>query len=355
MIAYVINPGTASTKLALAHIQPSDNPSLPGNIRVELEKREVVHPDLPGPLIEKLPLIRQEIWQGIKGWPRPDAVVGRGGILGPLPAGTYRVTQELADFAMHSPYRDHITNLGAPLALEVAKAYGVEAYVVDPMSVDELLPEARISGFPGAERTSVFHALNAKAVARRTAYEVGKRFTDSVIVVAHLGNKSSITTYRKGRAIDTTGAHLEEGPFTPSATGMLPLSKLLDLAYQYPRERVEQMLLFSAGFKGLTGTADLKELEQRQDDPQVKLAVKAFVYQVAKYIGAYSVVAGRPDAIAITGGIARWFSLVDLIEEKLSWIAPVVVIPGELELEALGEGVGRVLVGHEQPKEWVKP
>ena len=103
----------------------------------------------------------------------------------------------------------------------------------------------------------------------------------------------------------------------------------------------------------LAGTPDLKELELRQEEPRVQLAVRAFVHQVVKYIGAYSSIAGRPDAIAITGGIARWYALVDLIDEKLSWIAPVVVIPGELELEALAEGVGRVLVGHEQAREWV--
>ncbi|MBB6097322.1 butyrate kinase [Deinobacterium chartae] len=356
MIAYVINPGSTSTKLALARISPSPNPDLPGNIQVALERREVFHPDLVGDLHEQFARIHAELMQGLEGWPAPDAVAGRGGLIGPASAGTYVVTDELAQFALASPYGQHASNMGAALALEVATRYGVPAFIVDPPTVDELLPEARVSGFPGIERRSRFHALNTRAVGRRAAYEVGKRFSEAVVVVAHLGGGNSVTTFLNGRAVDTTGALLDEGPFSPQRAGTLPTSGLLDLAYRFPRPELERLLTQEGGFRGLLGTADLRELERRErDEATVRAIVEAYIHQVVKAVGAYSVVAGRPDAIALTGGAARWPSLIDRIESRLAWIAPVVTYPGELELEALAEGVGRVLLGHEQARNWVRP
>ncbi|AFZ65929.1 butyrate kinase [Deinococcus peraridilitoris] len=353
MIAYVINPGSTSTKLALAHIESSETPELPGKLRLTLERHEVSHPDTQGTQAERSAQMRALIAQAVATWPRPDAVVGRGGLIGPLRAGTYEVTSELAQFALNSPYGDHASNLGATLALELAQQHGVPAFIVDPPSVDELLPEARVSGFPGIERSSRFHALNARAVARRAAHEVGKRFQDSRIVVAHLGGGISVTAFAQGRAVDTSGALLDEGPFSPQRAGTLPTRALLDLAYRTERAELEQLLTNEGGFKGLVGTADLRELEQREKtEIEVRVVVQAFIHQVSKSIGAYSAIGGRPDAVAITGGVARWDNLVRRIEDNVGWIAPVIVLPGELELEALAEGAGRVLLGLEQLQDW---
>lgn len=357
MIVYVINPGSTSTKLALATIEPSLNPNFPSQLRVQLQRREVVHPHIEeSDLTQQLAEVQREVWDGLNGWPTPDAIVGRGGLIGPLEAGTYTVTPELSLFALASPYGQHISNLGAALALEVGQRFGVPAYVVDPPTIDELLPEARISGFVGIERQSRFHALNARAVARRAADEVGLRFLDAVVVVAHLGGGSSVTTFAHGQAVDTTGALLDEGPFSVQRAGSLPLAGVLDLAYQLPRDVLEDRLLHHSGFSGLLGTSNLRDLERLEPrEPQIKAVVAAFIHQVAKSIGAYSVVCDRPDAIALTGGVARWQSLIDRIEERISWIAPVVTFPGELELEALAEGVGRVLFGIEEAREWKPP
>ena len=353
MIAYVINPGSTSTKLALARIEGSENPDLPGKLRVTLEKHEVKHPDGPGPLQERLPYVRALLGNVMQGWPDPHAVVGRGGLVGPVRAGTYAVTAELARHALNSPFGEHASNLGAALALEVAERHGVPAFIVDPPTVDELLPEARVSGFPGVERQSRFHALNARAVARRAAHDVGKRFVDARVVVAHLGGGISITAFQQGRAVDTSGALLDEGPFSPQRAGVLPTRGLLDLAYRHPRDELERLLTQEGGFKGLVGTADLRELERREkNEVEVRVTIDAFVHQVSKSIGAYSAIGGRPDAIAITGGAARWEELVSRIERNVGWIAPVLVIPGELELEALAEGAGRVLLGLEEPLAW---
>ena len=356
MIAYVINPGSTSTKLALARISASQDPSKPRALQVALERLEVSYPDLGSDFSEGSPLLEAEIGKAVSHWPKPDAVVGRGGLLGPLASGTYKVSPELARFSLDSPFGQHSSNLGAALALALASRYEVPAYIVDPPTVDELTPEARIAGYGDLERQSRFHALNARMVARKAAYEVGQRFQDAVVVVAHLGGGSSITCFAHGRAIDTTGALLDEGPFSPNRAGTLPIRALLELAYSMPRDVLERKLKGEGGFKGMLGTANLKEIEALEEtDPKVQVVVGAYIHQVVKNIGAYSAVAGRPDAIALTGGVARWSGLMDRIEERIGWIAPVVILPGELELEALAEGAGRVLLGLEDAKVWKKP
>ncbi len=356
MIAYVINPGSTSTKLALARISASPDPSKPKALQVSLERLEVSYPDLGTTLEAQSPLLEAEIAKAVAHWPKPDAVVGRGGLLGPLASGTYKVSNELAQFSLASPFGRHSSNLGAALALELAGRFGVPAYIVDPPTVDELTPEARIAGYGELERQSRFHALNARMVARKAAYEVGSRFQDAVIVVAHLGAGTSITCFAHGHAVDTTGALLDEGPFSPNRAGTLPIRALLELAYTTPREVLERKLTSEGGFKGMLGTANLKEIEALEEtDPKVGVVVGAYIHQVVKSIGAYSAIAGRPNAIAITGGVARWSGLMDRIEDKVAWIAPVVILPGELELEALAEGAGRVLLGLEEAKVWKKP
>ncbi len=351
MIAYVLDPGAASTKLALADIQPGEQPGQGSWLRVGLERREVSHPDLRGEPEERLRVLAAELREAAQGWPVPEAVVSRGGPGGALAAGTYRVSADLARAALAAPG----AALGPALALDLASAYGVPAFVVDPPSVDELLPEARLTGYPGVSRVGRFHVLNARAVARRAAHEVGKRFGEANVVVAHLGASVSVTAFARARAIDTTGSLLAEEPFSPQRAGLLPVGALLDLAYSgLTRAELEQRLTTASGFTGLTGTADLRELERREKtDMDVKLAAQAFVHAVAKAIGAYAVaLEARPDAVAITGGVARWSALIDRIERRVGWIAPVIVLPGEQELEALAEGAGRVMLGFEEPREW---
>ncbi|GGJ81498.1 butyrate kinase [Deinococcus aquiradiocola] len=361
MLAYVINPGSSSTRLALADIQPSENPDLPGQLRLTLTRAEL---DLPDTLQTLTPLsgawvaaLVADLHHAARDWPAPDAVVSRGGAIGEVTAGTFVVTPELAAHALTGQSGEHSGNVGAALALGLARQYGVPALIVDPPSLDERLPEARESGLPGVPRSSRFHTLNAGAVARRAAYEVGRSFHDARVVVAHLGAGISVTAFDKGRAIDTSGISQGEGPFSATRAGPLPLPGLLDLAYRLPRPELEAHLTQAGGFVGLTGSGDLRELERREKaDPQVRLAADAFVQQVCKALGAYSAaLPGRPDALAISGGIARWQSLIDRIERRVAWIAPLTVIPGELELEALAEGAGRVLLGLEEAQEWQDP
>lgn len=351
MIAHVINPGSSSVKLACADLQPSENAALPGQLRLSLTRAEV---PLEGPPGERdLSALTRAVLDAMAGWPRPDAVVARGGWLGRVAAGTYRVTPELARYAAGEG-RD---GLGSVLALRVGEARGVPAFVVDPQSVNELLPEARVTGVRGVTREARFHALNTRVVARRAAHEVGLRLQDARVVVAHLGATTSVTAFDRGRAIDTSGTGPDGGPLGARQAGPLPTTALLRLAGERPHAELLRSLAAESGFLALTGSADLRELEAREeDDPAVQAAAAAFVHQACKAIGEQcGALPGRPDALAITGGAARWEAVVDRIERRLGWIAPVIIVPGELELEALAEGAGRVLLGLEAPRDWAPP
>ncbi|EYB67920.1 butyrate kinase [Deinococcus phoenicis] len=351
MIAHVVNPGSSSVKLACASIQPSENAALPGQLRVTLTRAEVPLPGPPGE--QDLAALTRAVLDTTADWPFPDALVARGGWLGQVAAGTYRVTPELARYATQEG-RD---GLGGALALSVAEARGVPAFVVDPQSVNELLPEARETGVGGVTRQARFHALNARVVARRAAHEVGKRLQDARVVVAHLGATTSVTAFDGGRAVDTTGTAPDGGPMGALQSGPLPATALLHLAAGRAGPDVLRQLASESGFLALTGSANLKDLEAREGtDPTVQAAISAFVHQACKAIGEQcGALPGRPDALAITGGTARWDALVDRIERRLGWIAPVIIVPGELELEALAEGAGRVLLGLEQPRDWALP
>ncbi|MBZ9751984.1 butyrate kinase [Deinococcus sp. HMF7604] len=354
MIAHVINPGTSGVKLACATLRPSVNPALPGQLHLELTRAEL--PLAAPPSAAQVPELAQAILDLTAAWPAPDAVVGRGGFIGRVPTGTYRVTDELAACAVRGEGAFDPPNLGGPLALALAGHWGVPAFIVDPQSADELLPEARATGLRGVTRRGEFHALNARAVARRAAHEVGKRFHEARVVVAHLGATTSVTAFDQGRAVDTTGSGADGGPLGAMQSGPVPPRALVRLT-QTHGDRTLTHLACEGGFLALTGSANLRDLEARAPgDPEVQAAAATFVHQVAKAIGEQTgALSGRPDALVLTGGIARWEDLADRIERRVAWMAPVFIIPGELELEALAEGAGRVLLGLEAARDWTPP
>lgn len=342
-------------KVACARIEPSATAALPGKLQLSLTRAELPL-DVP-PTAADLPVLVPQLLALMTAWEAPDAIVGRGGLLGQMPAGTYHVTPELAAYATRSDGTYHPENLGGPLALALAEQYGVPAFVVDPRSVDELLPEARETGIKGLRRSAEFHVLNARITARRAAHEVGKRLAQSRVVVAHLGATTSVTAFDQGRAIDTTGTGPDGGPLGALQSGQLPARMLLKLVREVGEERALQLLSGEGGFHSLAGNAKAKDLEALAvSDPDVQAATNAFVHQVCKAVGEQTgALPERPDAIVLTGGLAKWDDLVDRIERRLAWIAPVLVIPGELELEALAEGAGRVLLGLEHAREWKPP
>jgi butyrate kinase len=292
------------------------------------------------------------------------AVVGRGGILRPVPSGTFRVNERMLHEMNHPVGREHASNLGSIIAHEIASQVGVPAFIVDPVSVDEFEPLARVSGWPEIERRSLSHALNLKATARRAALDLGRPYATLNLVGVHLGGGISVSAHRQGKMVDVNQALDGTGPFSPERAGGLPVGDVVRMCYGVPPYEgwdlsYEDMFKRIAGRGGLVahlGTNDATEVERRiQAGDQHALQIfEAMAYQIAKEIGLMAtVLAGEVDAIYLTGGLAYSQRLIDWIVERTSWIAPILVYPGEDEMLALAQGALRVLRDQEAALEYV--
>jgi butyrate kinase len=298
-----------------------------------------------------------------------DAVVGRGGLLGPIKAGTYRVNERMLEQLLHPQGGEHASNLGAVLAHEIARraarATGthVPAFVVDPVSVDELAPLARVSGLPEIQRRSLSHALNLKAVARKTARDLGERYEALNLIGVHLGGGISVSAHHRGAMVDVNQALDGTGPFSPERAGGLPVGDIVRLCfgvapYEGPRPSYADVMRKIVGGGGLVahlGTSDAQEIERRiaAGDAHARLVYEAMAYRIAHEIGGMAaVLKGDVDAIYVCGGLAHSKLLVGWIVERTAWIAPVRLYPGQYEMSALVEGVLRVLRGTETARDY---
>jgi len=281
------------------------------------------------------------------------AIAGRGGLLPSLPCGTYLVDDPMVEELHLARRGEHASNLGALLALKFAQAAGVNAYIVDPVTVDEWQSCARVTGSPLVGRTSIGHALNTKAVAKRFAAELGRPYAGLRLIVAHMGSGITVSAHQDGRTIDSNT--IEEGPFGPDRSGGLPVRKLIKLCFSgiYNENQLDRMVFGEGGLFAYLGTRDLREVERRIDsgDAEAALVFEAMVYQIAKEAGAMAaVLSGQVDAILLTGGMAHSERVIASLRQRLAFIAPLRVYPGENELQALAEGVFRVLDGIEPAK-----
>ncbi len=286
-----------------------------------------------------------------------DVIVGRGGMLKPIEGGTYAVTDELCADLRVGVQGEHASNLGGLLAREIGDSIGVPSYIVDPVVVDEMEPVARISGVPEIERVSIFHALNAKARARRYAAETGRKYTDINVIVVHMGGGVSVSAHKNGRVIDVFNAFDGDGAFSPERAGGLPSGALVKLCFESGRteKEVKKMIVGNGGFNAYLGTNDARDVDKMciAGDEKAILVRNAFIYQLAKNIGAMSaVLEGKVDQIILTGGIAYDKYVTAEITKKVSFIAPVKVYAGEDELLALAQGALRVMNGEEKVKEY---
>ncbi len=287
-----------------------------------------------------------------------DAVVGRGGILRPIPSGTYRVNERMLDELRHPKEREHASNLGAIIADEIARRAGIPAFIVDPVCVDEFDEIARISGLPEIERRSLSHALNLKAAARRAARELGKRYDEVNLVVAHLGGGISVSAHQRGRMVDVNQALDGTGPFAPERAGGLPVGDVIRLCYssEYTYEEMIKKIAGRGGLVAHLGTNDARQVERRiieEGDEHARLIYQAMAYQIAKEIGLMAtVLKGDVDAIVLTGGLARSEMLAAWIVERVEWIASVLIYPGEDEMLAMAQGTLRVLRGEEETRDY---
>lgn len=281
-----------------------------------------------------------------------DVVVGRGGLLKPIPGGTYETTPELLEDLKIGKQGQHASNLGGILAKEIASEINVPSYIVDPVVVDELQDVARLSGHPEMPRISIFHALNQKAVAKRYAKETGKAYEDLNLIVVHMGGGVSVGAHKNGKVIDVANALDGDGPFSPERAGGLPSGALMKLCFsgKYTQAEIGKMINGNGGFNAYVGTNDMRDLvKMAETDDNAKLVMDAFHYQLVKEIGAMAVVlGGKVDQIILTGGIAYNAITQNTMKESVEWIAPVTVYPGEDELLALAQGAIRVMSGEEE-------
>ena len=286
-----------------------------------------------------------------------DVIVGRGGLLKPIPGGTYRVSDALLEDLKAGVQGQHASNLGGILAREIGDEIGVPSYIGDPVVVDELEPVARISGMPELPRRSIFHALNQKAVARRYAREKGVRYEDLNLIVIHMGGGVSVGAHCGGKVVDVNNILDGEGAFSPERAGTVPVGDLIRLCYsgKYAEKEIYKKICGNGGYNAYLGTNDARVVQKMVDegDENAKLIQSAFYYQIAKDAGAMAAVLnGKVDQIILTGGIAYSPVTVAKLQEKIGWIAPFTIYPGEDELLALVQGALRVMNGEEEAKEY---
>ncbi len=349
-----INPGSTSTKIAvykngkvlfLKTIRHSvDELSQFKNVADQFDyRRNIIYEELKNADL-RLDMIK--------------VVMGRGGLVKPISAGVYRVNQVMKEELLEGRYGEHASNLGALIADDIAnKLPDAKAYIADPVVVDELEPIARYSGHPLFARTSIFHALNQRAIARTHAKSINKKYEDLNLIVAHLGGGISVGAHRKGRVIDVNQALDGEGPISPERSGTLPAGMLLKAAFSgdYTYEEMKSMITGKGGLYAYTGVNDAYKVEMAAlgGDQKSLDVMEAMAYQTAKYIGASAtVLKGDVDAVLITGGMAnsKWFT--NLIIERIFKIGPVYIYPGEDEMRALAENGELVLSGEIEAKEY---
>ncbi len=349
----IINPGSTSTKIA---IFDNEKPVLEETLR---HSNEELAPY--GTIIEQYEFRKNVILDTLNAnginITKLSAVVGRGGLLKPLESGTYRVNSKMLDDLRHRPMGHHASNLGAIIAHEIASQLGIPAFIVDPVVVDEMDEIARISGMPEIERISLLHALNQKAVGRRAAADLNRKYEDLNLIIAHLGGGISVGAHRKGRVVDVNNALDGEGPFSPERAGGLPIGGLIKLCFsgKYTLDEIKKKITGKGGLVAYLGTNDGREVVRMIEggNKKAELVYRAMAYQVAKEIGACAaVLEGKVDAVCLTGGLAYDKHLTGWIKERVEFIGEVKVYPGEDEMIALAEGGLRVLREEEAAREY---
>ena len=348
-----INPGSTSTKIAVYQdekplfvesIQHSDS-DLAGFKRIqdqfEFRKNAVMN------FLKANNVATSEL----------SAIVGRGGLLPPVKSGAYRVNEAMVDILMNRPVIEHASNLAALIAYEMSKELNINAYIYDSVAVDELIDLARHTGLPEVDRVSLTHALNMRAAAIKTSQKLDKPYEDCNLIVAHLGGGITLTAHSGGRMIDIVSD--DEGPFSPERSGRVAVKDLYKYVSsgKYTKDEMKKKLRGEAGLKGHLGTIDAREVQKRIEsgDEKARLVFETMAYQIAKSIGELSVALyGKVDRIVLTGGIAYSKILTEWIIERVKFIAPIEILPGENEMESLSLGVLRVLRGEETAREYAE-
>jgi len=349
----VINPGSTSTKIALFENNNCEFSESISHTKDELKRFKHISEQHSF----RTELIEDFLRQHKITLDSLHAVVGRGGLLRPIPSGTYKVNETMLKELDKAKRGEHASNLGAIISYDIASKVNIPAYIVDPVVVDEFNDIARYTGIKELKRRSILHALNQKAVARKAAEELRKKYSDLNFIVAHMGGGITVGSHHKGRIIDVNDGLSGEGPFTPERSGGLPASTFMNLCYsgKFTRDEMKKKLIGQGGMIAYLGTSDMNSVEDRvaNGDKQAEKYYRAMAYQVAKEIGlSATVLKGKVDGIILTGGLSYDKIFLSYIKERVSWIARIFIYPGEMEMEALAAGALRVLKGEEKYKEY---
>ncbi len=348
-----INPGSTSTKLAVF-----ENENCIFKVSVKHDAEEIASFER---IIDQYDFRKQSIMEALK---KSDieledlsAIVGRGGMFKPIESGTYTVNDAMIDYVKEAPRGEHASNLGCIIAKEIGDSINKPSFIVDPVAVDEMDDIARYTGMPEIKRDSLFHALNQKAVALKAAKDLDKPYNELNMIVAHLGGGISVGAHQKGRVIDVNNALDGDGPMSPERSGQVPIGPLYKMIFkgEHTLKDIKKKNYGQGGLVAYLGTNDGFEIEQRikNGDEHAKFIFSVMCYQIAKEIGSCAtVLKGDIDAIVLTGGLAYDKLAINLIKERVNFIAKVLVYPGEDEMEALAFGALRVLNNEEQPKEY---
>lgn len=343
-----INPGSTSTKIAVYN----------GNRQVFLKNIQHSSEEIGSfaRITDQYEFRKQIILDELKAAgievSELQIIVGRGGVVRPIPSGVYEVNEAMKKDLREGVRGQHASNLGGLIASDIAKSLpAAKAYIADPVVVDEMEPIARISGHPLFERVSIFHALNQKAIARAHCKLQNKELDSMNLIVAHMGGGVSVGAHERGRVVDVNQALDGDGPFSPERSGSLPAGALAKACFsgEYTHEEIKKMITGKGGFVAYLDTNNALEVEQRAEsgDEKAELIQDAFAYQVAKEIGSMAtVMKGKVDAILLTGGVAYGKPVVHKIRERVEFIAPIFVYPGEDEMKALAMN-GLLLLNHE--------
>ncbi len=350
----VINPGSTSTKIA---IYRNEDLVLEKNISHSMEEISQ-YERISDQLDFRKGMVIKAVEEGGFSLDQLNAVVARGGLLRPLAGGTYRINQQIVEDLKNGVQGEHASNLAGLIANDLAKKIDIPAFIVDPVSVDEFISEARISGIPEIKRRSLGHALNIKATARLVAKDMDLDFSNNNFIAVHLGGGISVAPLLNGRIVDVNNAS-ESGPFSPERCGQVPVGDLLRLAFsgKYTETELKKRMVGQGGLVAYLNNNNCMEIEKQiaAGDSKAQEVYQAMIYQIAKEIGAMAtVLSGKVDAIILTGGLANSKMITDGIAEYVQFIAPVKVYLGAMEMLALCQGTLRVLRDEEKPLEYLK-
>lgn len=349
-----VNPGSTSTKIAVYH---NAKPVFLKNIIHDPEALSK-YKRISDQYEFRKEIILKELQDSHISISIIEAIVGRGGLIRPIESGVYNINDRLRNDLMEGLMGEHASNLGGLIAHDLAKDLpGCKAFIADPVVVDELQDVARIAGHPLFQRFSIFHALNQKATARAYSRLMNHKYDELNLIIAHMGGGISVGAHRKGKVIDVNQALDGEGPFSPERSGTLPAGALAKLCMdgKHTLDEIKKIITGEGGYVAYMGTNSAYEVEllAQDGDDKARLIQDAMSYQIGKEIAAMcAVLHGEVDAIILTGGISHNPMVVEYIKKMVSFIAPVVIYPGEDEMHALAMNGLMVLKGEIKPKDY---